>query len=125
MIFILRVTSLPVGAGPEFSHPAVVKTALTPLASVGASFQYPPINWSAVLSPLMRLSFGKSYHIFMLLYLGACRAKALNSASFSLLQERMYSISVWCWQRVKLNPLRVPLSFWAPGCHRPSFTVSV
>lgn len=83
MTLFLGVTSLPVGAGPEFSHPAVVKTALTPLASVGASFQYPPINWSAVLSPLMRLSFGKSYYIFMLLYLGACRAKAPNSASFS------------------------------------------
>nr|CAG5914816.1 unnamed protein product [Menidia menidia] len=29
-------------AGPEFSHPAVVKTALASLASVGGSFQYPP-----------------------------------------------------------------------------------
>ncbi|CAG5915207.1 unnamed protein product [Menidia menidia] len=28
--------------GPEFSHPAVVKTALASLASVGGSFQYPP-----------------------------------------------------------------------------------
>lgn len=45
--------------GPEYSPPSLVKTALTPLASVGSSFQYPPINWSAVLSPLMRLSFGK------------------------------------------------------------------
>ena len=53
------MTCLPVFLGPEFCHPAVVNTALTPLASVGASFQYPPINWSAVLSPLMRLSFGK------------------------------------------------------------------
>ncbi|XP_061768446.1 focadhesin isoform X2 [Nerophis ophidion] len=45
--------------GPEFVHPRVVKTALTALASVGGSFQYPPINWSTVLSPLMRLSFGE------------------------------------------------------------------
>uniref|UniRef100_A0A1A7WHK4 Focadhesin n=1 Tax=Iconisemion striatum TaxID=60296 RepID=A0A1A7WHK4_9TELE len=44
--------------GPDFSHPALVETALTSLASVGLSFQYPPVNWSAVLSPLMRLSFG-------------------------------------------------------------------
>ncbi|CAG5897235.1 unnamed protein product [Menidia menidia] len=28
--------------GPEFSHPAVVKTALASLASVGGGFQYPP-----------------------------------------------------------------------------------
>lgn len=52
-------------AGPEFAHPTLVKTALTPLASVGASFQYPPINWSAVLSPLMRLSFGEMFHTFV------------------------------------------------------------
>ncbi|KAA8579270.1 hypothetical protein FQN60_017486 [Etheostoma spectabile] len=73
--------------GPEFAHPGVVKTALTPLASVGASFQYPPINWSAVLSPLMRLGFGlaePTHHAQRLL---------------SVPQERMCSISVWCWQR--------------------------
>lgn len=45
--------------GPEFAHPDLVKSALTPLASVGASFQFPPINWSSVLSPLMRLGFGE------------------------------------------------------------------
>lgn len=50
-------------SGPEFSHPALVKTALTSLASVGASFQYPPINWSAILTPLMRLGFGKSHSV--------------------------------------------------------------
>ncbi|MEQ2178868.1 hypothetical protein GOODEAATRI_018712, partial [Goodea atripinnis] len=32
---------------PEFSHPSLVRTALSALASVGASFQYPPVNWSA------------------------------------------------------------------------------
>lgn len=53
-------------AGPEFAHPALVKSTLTPLASVGASFQYPPLNWNAVLSPLMRLSFGKISHTFVL-----------------------------------------------------------
>uniref|UniRef100_A0A671ULB5 Focadhesin n=1 Tax=Sparus aurata TaxID=8175 RepID=A0A671ULB5_SPAAU len=77
------VTSLPVGAGPEFSHPAVVKTALTPLASVGASFQYPPINWSAVLSPLMRLSFGEDVQ-HQCVVLAACQAQSSQSASLFL-----------------------------------------
>ncbi|KAG7462013.1 hypothetical protein MATL_G00197400 [Megalops atlanticus] len=45
--------------GPEFTHPRSVKVALEPLSAVGTSFQYPPINWSAVLSPLMRLNFGE------------------------------------------------------------------
>lgn len=37
-------------------------------------------------------------------------------------QERMFSISVWCWQHLKLTLLRVLLSFWAPGCRHHSFT---
>lgn len=44
--------------GPEFSHPSLVKTGLGSLATVGGSYQYPPVNWSAILSPLMRLNFG-------------------------------------------------------------------
>lgn len=94
--------------GPEFAHPALVKTALTPLASVGVSFQYPPINWSAVLSPLMRLSFGEKPLRFICLYtkskhraqiccsltgedvqhqcvvLAACQAQSSQSASLFL-----------------------------------------
>ncbi|KAG9345475.1 hypothetical protein JZ751_008619 [Albula glossodonta] len=45
--------------GPEFAHPRLIKVALAPLAAVGQSFQYPPVNWSAILSPLMRLNFGE------------------------------------------------------------------
>lgn len=78
---LFGICSLPAGAGPEFAHPALVKAALTPLASVGASFQYPPINWSAVLSPLMRLSFGKSSRTFVSLYLRAGRVEAASSVS--------------------------------------------
>ncbi|XP_039996604.1 focadhesin [Xiphias gladius] len=69
--------------GPEFCHPAVVNTALTPLASVGASFQYPPINWSAVLSPLMRLSFGEDVQ-HQCVVLAACQAQSSQSASLFL-----------------------------------------
>ncbi|XP_041635386.1 focadhesin [Cheilinus undulatus] len=69
--------------GPEFSHPALVKTALTPLASVGSSFQFPPINWSAVLSPLMRLSFGEDVQ-HQSLVLAANQAQSSQSASLFL-----------------------------------------
>lgn len=68
-IFLALITfglpSLSVNTGPDFAPAALVKAALISLASVGASFQYPPINWSAVLSPLMRLSFGKNSHTFV------------------------------------------------------------
>lgn len=45
--------------GPESVSPHLVKVVMGPLAEVGNSYQYPPINWSAVLSPLMRLNFGE------------------------------------------------------------------
>nr|XP_046235770.1 focadhesin isoform X2 [Scatophagus argus]XP_046235771.1 focadhesin isoform X2 [Scatophagus argus] len=69
--------------GPEFAHPALVKTALAPMASVGANFQYPPINWSAVLSPLMRLSFGEDVQ-HQCVVLAACQAQSSQSASLFL-----------------------------------------
>ncbi|XP_061566446.1 focadhesin isoform X2 [Cololabis saira] len=69
--------------GPEFSHPAAVRTALTSLASVGAGFQYPPVNWSAVLSPLMRLSFGEDVQ-HQCLVLAASQAQSSQSASLFL-----------------------------------------
>ncbi|XP_062239752.1 focadhesin [Platichthys flesus] len=69
--------------GPEFSPPALVRTALTSLASVGASFQYPPINWSAVLSPLMRLGFGEDVQ-HQCVVLAACQAQSSQSAALFL-----------------------------------------
>uniref|UniRef100_A0A667XYM1 Focadhesin n=1 Tax=Myripristis murdjan TaxID=586833 RepID=A0A667XYM1_9TELE len=69
--------------GPEFAHPALVKTALAPLASVGASFQYPPINWNAILSPLMRLSFGEDVQ-HQCIVLAACQTQSSQSASLFL-----------------------------------------
>ncbi|XP_022373322.1 focadhesin-like [Enhydra lutris kenyoni] len=32
---------------------------MKPIAAVGESYQYPPVNWAALLSPLMRLNFGE------------------------------------------------------------------
>ncbi|XP_061524967.1 focadhesin isoform X1 [Phycodurus eques] len=69
--------------GPEFAHPSVVETALKPLASVGAAVQYPPVNWSAILSPLMRLSFGEEVQ-HQCVALAAAQAQYSQSASLFL-----------------------------------------
>ncbi|XP_032439079.1 focadhesin isoform X2 [Xiphophorus hellerii] len=69
--------------GPEFSPPALVRAALTSMASVGAGFQFPPINWSAVLSPLMRLSFGEGVQ-HQCVVLAASQAQSSQSASLFL-----------------------------------------
>ncbi|KAM3857392.1 focadhesin [Diretmus argenteus] len=69
--------------GPEFVHPALVQTALAPLASVGSSFQYPPVNWKSVLSPLMRLSLGEDIQ-HQCIVLAACQAQSSQSASLFL-----------------------------------------
>lgn len=63
-MFVSRVPMSPfhLSSGPDFAHPVLVKTAVTSLALVGAGFQFPPINWSVSLSPLMRLGFGKIDH---------------------------------------------------------------
>ncbi|TRZ00205.1 hypothetical protein DNTS_014976, partial [Danionella cerebrum] len=68
--------------GPEVTSPTLVQTLLTPLATVGASFQYPPVNWSAILSSLMRLSFGEEVqHQCLTLAISQCQ----SSQSASLL----------------------------------------
>ncbi|KAM9424589.1 focadhesin isoform 2-T2 [Pholidichthys leucotaenia] len=69
--------------GPEFFSPALVKTALIPLTTAGTSFQYPPINWSATLSPLIRLDFGEDVlHQCVVLAVG--QAQSSQSASLFL-----------------------------------------
>ncbi|XP_048359670.1 focadhesin isoform X2 [Sphaerodactylus townsendi] len=45
--------------GPELVRPHLVKVVLAPIALTGESYQYPPVNWASVLSPLMRLNFGE------------------------------------------------------------------
>lgn len=57
IIFFLSVV------GPESVPPSLLKVVMKPIATVGESYQYPPVNWAALLSPLMRLNFGK-YHVF-------------------------------------------------------------
>ncbi|XP_054914412.1 focadhesin isoform X2 [Poeciliopsis prolifica] len=69
--------------GPEFSPSALVQAALTSMASVGAGFQFPPVNWSTVLSPLMRLSFGEGVQ-HQCVVLAASQAQSSQSASLFL-----------------------------------------
>ncbi|XP_077597799.1 focadhesin [Stigmatopora nigra] len=69
--------------GPEFVHPSLVQTALTPLASVASAFKYPPVNWGVILSPLMRLSFGKEVQ-HQCLALASAQAQYSQSASLFL-----------------------------------------
>uniref|UniRef100_A0A8C2VVB9 Focadhesin n=1 Tax=Chinchilla lanigera TaxID=34839 RepID=A0A8C2VVB9_CHILA len=45
--------------GPEAVPPSLLKIVMKPIATVGESYQYPPTNWAALLSPLMRLNFGE------------------------------------------------------------------
>ncbi|XP_063107952.1 focadhesin isoform X2 [Cavia porcellus] len=45
--------------GPEAVPPSLLKIVMKPIATVGESYQYPPANWAALLSPLMRLNFGE------------------------------------------------------------------
>ncbi|XP_024907153.1 focadhesin isoform X2 [Pteropus alecto] len=45
--------------GPESVPPSLLKVVMKPIATVGESYQYPPVNWAALLSPLMRLNFGE------------------------------------------------------------------
>uniref|UniRef100_A0A672R7K7 Focadhesin n=1 Tax=Sinocyclocheilus grahami TaxID=75366 RepID=A0A672R7K7_SINGR len=69
--------------GPEFTPPRLVKTVLAALGTVGGSFQYPPVNWSAILSPLMRLGFGEEVQHHCLA-LAASQAQSSQSASLFL-----------------------------------------
>ncbi|XP_073907815.1 focadhesin isoform X3 [Castor canadensis] len=45
--------------GPEAVPPSLLKVVMKPIATVGENYQYPPANWAALLSPLMRLNFGE------------------------------------------------------------------
>ncbi|KAB0360382.1 hypothetical protein FD754_004538 [Muntiacus muntjak] len=46
-------------SGPESVPPSLLKVVMKPIATVGENHQYPPVNWAALLSPLMRLNFGE------------------------------------------------------------------
>uniref|UniRef100_A0A6J0TC71 Focadhesin isoform X1 n=2 Tax=Pogona vitticeps TaxID=103695 RepID=A0A6J0TC71_9SAUR len=45
--------------GPEQVRPQLIKAVMAPIALIGESYQYPPVNWASILSPLLRLDFGE------------------------------------------------------------------
>ncbi|KAM6303675.1 focadhesin isoform 2-T2 [Podargus strigoides] len=69
--------------GPECVPTELVKVALAPIAVVGESHQYPPVNWSSILSPLMRLNFGDEVK-HLCLQLAVTQAQSSQNAAVLL-----------------------------------------
>ncbi|XP_050768878.1 focadhesin [Gymnogyps californianus] len=69
--------------GPESVPTELVKVALAPIALVGESHQYPPVNWASILSPLMRLNFGGEVK-HLCLQLAVTQAQSSQNAAMLL-----------------------------------------
>ncbi|XP_066536485.1 focadhesin isoform X2 [Hoplias malabaricus] len=69
--------------GPDIIPPDHIKVILAPLAKIGVNVQYPPVNWNAILSPLMRLNFGEEVQHHCL-ELAASQTQSSSSASLFL-----------------------------------------
>ncbi|KAM9214248.1 focadhesin [Leptosomus discolor] len=69
--------------GPESVPAELVKVALAPIALVGESHQYPPVNWASILSPLMRLNFGDEVK-HLCLQLAVTQAQSSQNAAVLL-----------------------------------------
>ncbi|XP_062455619.1 focadhesin isoform X1 [Rhea pennata] len=69
--------------GPESVPAQLVKVALAPIAIVGESHQYPPVNWASILSPLMRLNFGNEIK-HLCLELAVTQAQTSQNAAMLL-----------------------------------------
>ncbi|KAM9262979.1 focadhesin isoform 1-T2 [Morus bassanus] len=83
--------------GPESVPVELVKVALAPIALVGESHQYPPVNWASILSPLMRLNFGDEVK-HLCLQLAVTQAQSSQNAAMLLgmwvAPPLVYSLSV-------------------------------
>ncbi|KAK2524021.1 focadhesin [Columba livia] len=83
--------------GPEYVPTELVKAALAPIALVGESHQYPPVNWASILSPLMRLNFGDEVK-HLCLQLAVTQAQSSQNAAMLLgmwvAPPLIYSLSV-------------------------------
>ncbi|NWQ77385.1 FOCAD protein, partial [Columbina picui] len=69
--------------GPEYVPAELVKAAMAPIAVVGESHQYPPVNWASILSPLMRLNFGDEVK-HLCLQLAVTQAQSSQNAAMLL-----------------------------------------
>ncbi|XP_064237141.1 focadhesin isoform X1 [Aotus nancymaae] len=67
--------------GPESVPPSLLKVVMKPIATVGESYQYPPVNWAALLSPLMRLNFGEEIQQLCLEIMVTQAQSSQNAAS--------------------------------------------
>ncbi|XP_050617275.1 focadhesin isoform X5 [Macaca thibetana thibetana] len=96
--------------GPESVPPSLLKLVMKPIATVGESYQYPPVNWAALLSPLMRLNFGEEIQQLCLEIMVTQAQSSQNAAallglwvtpplihSLSLNTKRYLLISVPLW----------------------------
>ncbi|XP_054253448.1 focadhesin isoform X2 [Indicator indicator] len=83
--------------GPESVSAELVKVALAPIALVGESHEYPPVNWASILSPLMRLNFGDEVK-HLCLQLAVTQAQSSQNAAMLLgmwvVPPLVYSLSV-------------------------------
>ncbi|KFV72105.1 Focadhesin, partial [Dryobates pubescens] len=83
--------------GPESVSAELVKVALAPIALVGESHQYPPVNWASILSPLMRLNFGDEVK-HLCLQLAVTQVQSSQNAAMLLgmwvVPPLVYSLSV-------------------------------
>ncbi|XP_002191837.3 focadhesin [Taeniopygia guttata] len=96
--------------GPESVPAELVKVALAPIALVGESHQYPPVNWASILSPLMRLNFGDDVK-HLCLELAVTQAQSSQNAAMLLgmwvAPPLIYSLSM-----KSLKYLFMSLSLW-------------
>ncbi|XP_029859345.1 focadhesin isoform X2 [Aquila chrysaetos chrysaetos] len=69
--------------GPESVPAELVKVSLAPIALVGESHQYPPVNWASILSPMMRLNFGDEVK-HLCLQLAVTQAQSSQNAAILL-----------------------------------------
>ncbi|NXG81666.1 FOCAD protein, partial [Stercorarius parasiticus] len=83
--------------GPESVPSELVKVVLAPIALVGESHQYPPVNWASILSPLMRLNFGDEVK-HLCLQLAVTQAQSSQNAATLLgmwvAPPLVYSLSI-------------------------------
>uniref|UniRef100_A0A8U8C9B2 FOCAD protein n=1 Tax=Geospiza parvula TaxID=87175 RepID=A0A8U8C9B2_GEOPR len=91
--------------GPESVPAELVKVALAPIALVGESHQYPPVNWASILSPLMRLDFGDEVK-HLCLELAVTQAQSSQNAAMLLgmwvAPPLIYSLSKYLFMSLSL-----------------------
>ncbi|XP_058021695.1 focadhesin isoform X2 [Ahaetulla prasina] len=83
--------------GPEQVHPSFLKAAMAPIALIGGSYQYPPLNWASILAPLLRLDFGEEIQQ-LCIELAVTQAQSCQSAAMILgmwvAPPLVYSLSI-------------------------------